>query len=198
MKLLTLTGPSCSGKTTLLNKLVSEHNFFGVTSHTTRPIRKGEIEGKDYYFVDEDEFESLSSGDRLLEEVSFNGFRYGVSLGEVLRAEASNKMPVLIVEPNGLKQIAKYCNRKNIIRYSAYVNGKLPVLITRYLQRSNFDDLSNKDIAERHSRRIISLFEECSTWWKEIGDRCLIQISDFNEETEEKYILDIKNLVGVK
>ena len=55
-----LSSPSGAGKTTLV-KLISEKNNFNVSvSHTTRKPRSKEIDGKDYYFVNDENFETLN------------------------------------------------------------------------------------------------------------------------------------------
>ena len=52
--LLILAGKSASGKDTLLNELIKNQNFNPLVSTTTRPMREGENEGKEYFFVSKD------------------------------------------------------------------------------------------------------------------------------------------------
>lgn len=54
--IVTITGPSCAGKTTLADQLVKEHDFVRLITTTTRPSRVGERLGVDYHFVTHDEF----------------------------------------------------------------------------------------------------------------------------------------------
>ena len=58
-QIVTLTGPSLSGKTTLMRRLQSLGGFKEIISHTTRPIRAKEANGVDYHFVTEQEFDSI-------------------------------------------------------------------------------------------------------------------------------------------
>ena len=57
--MLILSSPSGAGKTTLAKKISSENNFFISISHTTRKPRANEINGSDYFFVSNQEFEKL-------------------------------------------------------------------------------------------------------------------------------------------
>lgn len=195
MKLLTLTGPSCSGKTTLLNDLVANHSFKALVSHTTRPARKGETEGVDYYFVDDRKFDDLKKAGKLMESVEFGGYKYGLSANEVAGAILDNKNPVVIVEPKGLAQITEYANKSGIELVKAFMGGDLKELFKRYLMRSADEDMSDPKVAERHAKRILNMFDEEESWefilypvvesqfvsHKSIYD---FKISEFNEHTQ--------------
>lgn len=164
MKILTLTGPSCSGKTTLLNELVENHDFKSIVSHTTRPKRPGEIYGKDYYFIPQDVFDLMKSNGKFIESISFNGYSYGVGLEEIEEAHASGKIAVLIVEPNGLIQIMKYAENTDIEVNSVYLGGNIYQLIERYLGRLAGEDLGAEGVAKRHAKRIQSMINERIEW----------------------------------
>jgi guanylate kinase len=204
MKLLTLTGPSCSGKTTLLNELVANHGFKALVSCTTRPPRKGEEYGKDYYFVSDSVFELLKSNNGLMENVEFNGYKYGLSFQELYEASKQGKMPVVIVEPNGLRQITEFCRVHNIKMLRAFIGGDLRMLMQRYLQRSADEDMGNPETAERHARRLSSLVNEHATWKDEEADgeshfaRSLynVKIPEYNDINQDSVIKQIKEMYG--
>ena len=78
-----LSSPSGAGKTTLAKKISSENNFFISISHTTRKPRANEINGSDYFFVSNQEFEKLIKENKFLEYAKvFNNY-YG-SLKETI------------------------------------------------------------------------------------------------------------------
>ena len=80
-----LSSPSGAGKTTLVNKISLKNNFQISISHTTRPPRTNEIEGKDYFFVTKDKFEVLIKKNEFLEYAKvFNNY-YGSSKDIVSR-----------------------------------------------------------------------------------------------------------------
>ena len=73
-----LTGKSGSGKDTLLNELVRRETFKPIISTTSRPMRNGETEGKEYYFVSKEEFIKRIEEDKFLEYRSYNTLVEGV------------------------------------------------------------------------------------------------------------------------
>jgi guanylate kinase len=88
-ELFILSAPSGTGKTTLIQSMLQGGlaNFGGLAfsvSHTTRKPRAGEIDGKDYHFVDHAAFQSMIAGDRFLEWAEVHRNYYGTSFDEVL------------------------------------------------------------------------------------------------------------------
>jgi len=78
--LFVVTGPSGAGKTTLIKRLIQNNPelHFSV-SFTTRPIRKNEVDGRDYRFVNEESFFKMVKSDDLLEYALVHGYYYGTS-----------------------------------------------------------------------------------------------------------------------
>ena len=105
--LVTFTGPSGCGKSTVVRLLYTKYPdvFSEMVSTTTRAPRALEVEGVAYYFVSQDEFESRSVAGMFLEEVLYNGTRYGIEKREVNRVLMQGCTPLLIVEPHGARQI---------------------------------------------------------------------------------------------
>ena len=64
--MIILSSPSGAGKTTLVNLLSKLDNFIVSISHTTRQPRENEIQNKDYYFVNENEFKRLINNQEFL------------------------------------------------------------------------------------------------------------------------------------
>ena len=98
---LIVDGPSCSGKSTLLNSI----DRVTAVSHTTRSKRPGEIDGVDYYFVTVDEFRELEKHDEFIEVNYIHDNLYGLTKSELQRKIASGKLVLLDVESNGLSSI---------------------------------------------------------------------------------------------
>lgn len=79
-QLFILSAPSGAGKSTLLQKVFREVSGIGFSvSHTTRLPRSGEVEGREYYFVSEERFRSMISGNAFLEYAEVHGNYYGTS-----------------------------------------------------------------------------------------------------------------------
>ena len=78
--LFIVTAPSGAGKTSLVNELLHQiKNLLVSVSHTTRPIRPSETNGKNYHFIDERRFLSMLSNGDFLETADVYGYKYGTS-----------------------------------------------------------------------------------------------------------------------
>ncbi|HEY5768769.1 MAG TPA: guanylate kinase [Terrimicrobium sp.] len=75
--LFVLSAPSGAGKTTLCSALRHKPDFVYAVSCTTRRPRAGEIEGEDYHFLSDEEFERRVAADEFLEYAEVHGFKYG-------------------------------------------------------------------------------------------------------------------------
>ena len=89
-----ITGPSGVGKNTIIKELSKYLDFYFSVSHTTRPRRENEIDGKDYYFISEVEFEDLINNDQMIEYEQYGDFYYGTSKDE-LSNESSIIFPLV-------------------------------------------------------------------------------------------------------
>jgi guanylate kinase len=104
--LIIISSPSGAGKTTLCNKLLEEFNNLRFsTSHTTRKPRQGEVDGKDYFFVRDDEFESMIENELFIEWAYVHGHRYGTARAEVRAAATAGKDLLFDVDFQGAQQI---------------------------------------------------------------------------------------------
>lgn len=102
MTLFLITAPSGAGKTTIASKI---KKWGECISHTTRPMRDGEVEGVTYYYVNKGQFEAMDSFDEFVETVEYDGNSYGLTKVEVERVMSKNLHAYVIVEHNGYKQI---------------------------------------------------------------------------------------------
>jgi guanylate kinase len=101
-KLFVVTGPSGAGKGTLIKALLARRSDLELAvSATTRALRPGEVDGKDYYFLSEDEFQARVEGGEFLEHVIYVSGRYGTLRSEVERIFAAGRSCVLELETGG-------------------------------------------------------------------------------------------------
>ncbi|MDF2966215.1 MAG: guanylate kinase [Rickettsiaceae bacterium] len=95
--MLVLSSPSGAGKSSLARKLVStSENIVLSTSVTTRPIRPGEVEGQDYYFVTKEKFESMVREGKFLEWATVFDNLYGTPKDKV--EESLNKVQDMVFD----------------------------------------------------------------------------------------------------
>ncbi|AFZ46934.1 guanylate kinase [Cyanobacterium stanieri PCC 7202] len=105
-KLFVITGPSGVGKGTLVRSLLKAHpDLFISISATTRQPRKGEKNGKDYYFLTVEEFESMIEEENLLEWAQYAGNYYGTPKQPVVEQIAQGKTVILEIELLGARQV---------------------------------------------------------------------------------------------
>ena len=107
--LIVISGPSGVGKDTIARQLIEREpeGFHFVVTATTRPPRAGEIHGKDYFFVDTDEFARMIDAGELLEHaLVYNDYR-GVPKQQIREAFASGKDVIMRVDVQGAATIRK-------------------------------------------------------------------------------------------
>ena len=97
-----VTGQSGAGKGTLIKRLLEEFPQLGLAvSATTRAQRAGEVDGVDYRFLTDDEFQRGVDAGEFLESVDYVGHRYGTLLSEIERLRVEDTAPVLELETEG-------------------------------------------------------------------------------------------------
>lgn len=104
---IVISGPSGTGKSTLLKKLFAEYpTTFGFSvSSTTRSPRPGEVDGKDYNFVTVDNFKKMIEQDKFIEWAQFSGNYYGTTVESVQQVIASGKTCMLDIDMQGVKAV---------------------------------------------------------------------------------------------
>ncbi|UPK39727.1 guanylate kinase [Bradyrhizobium sp. 186] len=101
-----LSSPSGAGKTTLSRMLIAETPGLQMSvSATTRPMRPGEVDGKDYFFVDQNRFETMVTNGELLEWANVFGNRYGTPRGPVDAALAAGNDVLFDIDWQGTQQL---------------------------------------------------------------------------------------------
>jgi guanylate kinase len=104
--LLVLSSPSGAGKTTLTRRLLDTHPelTFSV-SHTTRPPRGNEVDGRDYHFVSPATFDQMVAAEAFAEWAHVHQHRYGTAKSEIDRARASHQGIVFDIDFQGARQL---------------------------------------------------------------------------------------------
>jgi guanylate kinase len=101
-----LSSPSGAGKTTLSRMLIAENPDLKMSvSVTTRPIRPGEIDGRDYHFIDQKKFDAMVAKDELLEWANVFDNSYGTPRAPVEAALAMGQNVLFDIDWQGTQQL---------------------------------------------------------------------------------------------
>lgn len=109
--IVVLVGESASGKSTIEKNLADKYGYKKTVSYTTRPPRKNETEGLDYYFISEDEYADKFNSGFFVETGGYNGWLYGTT------KEQYEGNIVCVLTPHGLRQIKKNFDEKDIVSF---------------------------------------------------------------------------------
>ena len=143
-----LSSPSGAGKTTLVKLLSEKKNFFVSISHTTRKPRSNEKNGKDYFFVNDEEFKRLIKNDEFLEYAKvFNNF-YGSTRTPVIQNLENSKNVIFDIDWQGADQI----KNKNL-DYKLITFFLLPPSKEILFERLSNRDMKDKLIADERMKQ---------------------------------------------
>lgn len=129
MKII-LVGKAAAGKDFLKTRMMGKGFKAGV-SHTTRPPRENEIDGKDYHFVDDFTFTEMIGQEKFIEYMDFNGWYYGQT------EEDFNGADIMIMSKDGLDMLPqKYRDQSMVI----YLNPSRMTRVERLNYRNDIND----------------------------------------------------------
>lgn len=173
--LLVICGKSATGKTTLKQYLVENYGYDPIITCTTREQRIGEVNGEDYDFVCLDEFNKMIDNEELIEYNFFVKGWYGTKKENI----NLNTNQIIILEPNGVKELLKYYDYDpRIIVFELYLCNEERYI--RQIQRG--DDIN--EIALRKER-------EFATFQKQFTDNYVDYIVDVNNKTVNQLCDDL-------
>lgn len=115
--LIIMSGPSGVGKGTIREELMKNNtlNLFYSVSMTTRSMRPGEQNGREYYFVSREEFDRNIESGNLLEWAEFVGNRYGTPKDKVEETRNTGKNVLLEIEVKGTSQVLEKVQGDDVI-----------------------------------------------------------------------------------
>ncbi len=171
--LIVFSGPSGVGKGTVLSALMKEEdlNLVYSISMTTRKPRQGEVDGVNYYFVDEDKFKEAIYNGELLEHAFFVDHYYGTPKAYVEKMREEGHNVVLEIETVGAKQIM------NAYKYD---KGCISIFLTP----PDIKELE-KRIRKRHSETDEVIKKRIAKAMQELRETFRYQYVVCNEDVDE-------------
>ena len=144
-----VSGPSGSGKTTLLENALMDRKLSKVlvrsVSYTTRPKRSGEVDGKDYFFISEDDFRSNRRQKKILEWTRYLDYYYATPREFVEKVLREKKSIILCLDVKGAMQVRRIFPLRTILIF--VMPPCLDVLESRISGRSG--DILKEELLSR-------------------------------------------------
>jgi guanylate kinase len=172
-KLIVVSGPSGAGKSTVIHKMMAGRDDIRFSvSATTRAPREGEVDGKDYYFLDRETFEKMIGEGAFLEHAQYVGNYYGTPAAPVLENLRNGVNVILDIEVQGASNVRK----------------AMPDAVTVFLAPPSFEALEARlrgrglDSEEKIRQRLARAREE----YLEIPKYDYIVINDDADEAAEE------------
>lgn len=151
--ILILLGASGTGKSMIERKLVEQYDFEKIIPFTTRTIRQNEINGRDYYFVSNSEFEEILSENQFAQYDEYSQHRLYGTLKDDYYTDDGEINRVVVLTPSGYRQLQK--NIDNHSFFAVLITANLGTRIKRYIDRcgvKNFTYDDKNEIAARVER----------------------------------------------
>ena len=126
--MIVLSGASASGKTEAAKMLMAKYGIKKAITTTTRPMRINEVNGRDYFFVNKEQFEELIKEDKFVEHTIYNGNYYGSSKDQI----ANDR--VVVIDLEGLKSYSRL-NDPRIVTF--YLSTSEEIRYKRMLERGD-------------------------------------------------------------
>ena len=180
--IIILSSPSGAGKTTLANLLSEKYNFSISVSHTTRKPRINEINGNDYYFVDQDYFKLLITNNEFLEYAKVFNHYYGTSKSFVIKNLKKGNNVIFDIDWQGTEKI-----KEKQLKYQLITFFILPPSKKVLFERLSNRDMKDKLIVEERMKQ----FNKDILHWKNYD---FVVIND----NLEKCYNEISNLIESK
>jgi len=183
--ILIISGPSGCGKSTLLNEVYKDiSDYYFSISTTTRDIRTGEQEGKDYYYVSKEEFKEDINNDNFLEWAQVHDNYYGTSLKPIKEALKEGKLVIFDIDVQGHE----------------IVRQKLDEMVTSvFITTPSLKELEDRlygrktDSSDVIEKRLLNSKEEIKSF-----DKYDYIIINDDLETAAKQLVSIANITRIK
>jgi guanylate kinase len=154
-----LSAPSGAGKTTLVEALRKTSEFIYSISCTTRPARAGEIDGEDYRFLADEEFNTRTKAGEFLEYATVHGHRYGTLLKPIAENLSNGRDVLIDIDTQGAANIRN--SKDQFIREALVDIFLMPPDVTELRRRLT---KRGTETAEQIETRLANAISEMESW----------------------------------
>ncbi len=177
-----ISGPSGSGKSTIINRFMEKHkkDFFLSISATTRQPRKGEVNGKDYFFYEKNKFILDMKKNKFIEYAKILDNFYGTPKGPIFNNINKGKNVIMDIDVQGARKIKE----------------KLKNCVTIFIMPPDFDELENR-LRKRKTDSEKSIQKRLKLAKKELKERKNYDYIIINNDIEETVNI-IENIVKLE
>ena len=183
-KLIVISGPSGSGKSTVVNKAIQgRDDMCFSTSVTTRSPRPGEIDGKDYFFIDSRRFQEMVAQGELLEHAEYVAHSYGTPRAFVEQKLDAGMNVILDIEVQGARQVREKMREAVLIFI-------VPPSLKELRRRLENRGTDAPDVIEARLAKAKQLLKFSELRIQEIAQQC-------GYHNESHFMRQFKNKVGM-
>jgi len=175
-----LSSPSGAGKTTLVKLLSKNKNFHISISHTTRKPRSNEVPDQDYYFVNNEKFETLIKNEEFLEYARVFDHLYGTTRSPVIEKLEKSQNVIFDIDWQGADQIKNKKLNYKLITFFILPPSK-EVLFERLSNRDMKDKLIVEERMKEFSRDVLHWINYDYVIINDNLDECYSKISNLIE-----------------
>ena len=197
-----LSSPSGAGKTTLVKLLSKNKNFHISVSHTTRKPRPSEVSDQDYYFINQEKFESLIKNEEFLEYAKVFSHLYGTTRTPVIEKLEKGENVVFDIDWQGADQIKNKKLNYKLITFFILPPSK-EVLFERLSNRDMKDKLIVEERMKEFSRDVLHWInydyvvvnDELEACYLKINKLIEAEINNGSKDYDKEYIRQHINLL---
>ncbi|GKT02710.1 AAA family ATPase [Furfurilactobacillus sp. WILCCON 0119] len=182
-RVFVITGATGTGKTTVSDYLRDYYHMPKVITHTTRPPRKGEINGVDYYFEDNASFDK----NHYLEQVEYAGYRYGSSEEGLEAGFEKNPYLTIVLDTKGAVTYAEELGDEVVIIFLTVSQDE--ELIDRMTRRGDDTVMLQERLDSPEYRRDLTLPAA-------LADVAHVIVNDDLESTKQKIDALVSTIIG--
>ena len=124
-KIYVILGKSASGKDTIYQKIVSMCDLVPIVYYTTRPIRAGEVDGKDYFYVTEKEIDAAEKSGKLIEKRTYNTVKGLWTYATINDGQFETQRDgIIVLPPKAYYSFIEYFGKDKIVALSRETKSK--------------------------------------------------------------------------